>query len=52
VIITFSYTTDGDHAVAVWGVCVKDTLAIDGLGLPGHHGCGDNSVPYPSSYVG
>lgn len=28
-----------------WEICTKDTEARDGLGLPGHHHCGDRSIP-------
>jgi hypothetical protein len=36
-----------------WVICAKDTGAADGLGLPGHHHCGDHAIPYPafSGYV-
>jgi serine/threonine-protein kinase len=32
--------------------CTKDAVATDGIGLPGHHGCGDGRVPYPYNYLG
>ena len=32
--------------------CSKDTEAADGIGLPGHHGCGDKTVPLQYSYLG
>jgi serine/threonine-protein kinase len=32
--------------------CSKDAEAADGIGLPGHHGCGDGRVPYPYNYLG
>ncbi len=35
----------------LWMSCTKDTEAADGLGLPGHHGCGGRSVTW-NSYVG
>jgi hypothetical protein len=38
-----------------WNVCLKDAEATDGLGLPGHHHCGDRSLPYSliiNGYVG
>src|SRR5579862_8112556 len=35
-----------------YAFCVRDTLATDGLGLPGHHGCGDASVPVNGRYLG
>lgn len=27
-----------------WEICTKDTEAQDGIGLPGHHHCGDRSI--------
>jgi hypothetical protein len=37
----------------VWEICTKDTEARDGLGLPGHHHCGDRSVRYSAQgYIG
>jgi hypothetical protein len=35
-----------------YSFCVRDTLSTDGLGLPGHHGCGDSSVPVSTRYLG
>jgi hypothetical protein len=32
--------------------CVKDTETKDGLGLPGHHGCGAKSVSTKTIYLG
>jgi serine/threonine protein kinase len=52
VTVTFTYTTGNENADLAWGVCDKDTVAIDGIGLPGHHGCGDQRVPYPTGYLG
>jgi hypothetical protein len=33
------------------GLCTKDTETADGLGLPGHHGCGDKQVS-ATAYLG
>ena len=33
-------------------LCTKDTLTKDGLGLPGHHGCGAKRVSTSAPYVG
>jgi hypothetical protein len=33
-------------------VCTRDTLSVDGLGLPGHHGCGDATVQLSQTYLG
>jgi hypothetical protein len=38
-----------------WTVCLKDTEAKDGLGLPGHHHCGDRFLRYADveyGYIG
>ena len=32
--------------------CTQDTEAADGLGLPGHHGCGRPAVPAAAPYLG
>lgn len=32
--------------------CVKDTESTDGMGLPGHHGCGAKRVPTNVLYLG
>ena len=35
-----------------WISCTKDTLAKDGVGLPGHHGCGNSTLAPSTVYVG
>ena len=35
-----------------WNACSKDTEAEDGIGLPGHHGCGDERILDSAPYVG
>lgn len=35
-----------------WDACTKDTEALDGIGLPGSHGCGDKTIPNQVSYIG
>jgi hypothetical protein len=32
--------------------CTRDTEAVDGLGLPGHHGCGIKWIKVPNAYLG
>jgi serine/threonine-protein kinase len=49
--VTFSFTVGSDSSLAAYAVCLKDTVTTDGIGLPGHHGCGDKHVPYPSVYL-
>jgi hypothetical protein len=38
--VSFSFTIGNDGWFWVWDGCVRDTESRDGLGLPGHHGCG------------
>jgi hypothetical protein len=40
----------GRHTV--WVACTKDTVTKDGLGLPGHHGCGSADIRSHAAYVG
>jgi serine/threonine-protein kinase len=49
--VTFTYTVGTDKWQAAFAVCLNDTVTADGIGLPGHHGCGDKQVPYPSVYL-
>jgi len=50
---TFSFTV-GNDAYYTWAgtMCLKDTEASDGIGLPGRHGCGDQRVLYSAPYLG
>jgi hypothetical protein len=32
--------------------CTRDSVTTDGLGLPGHHGCGDNRIRATIGYLG
>jgi hypothetical protein len=51
--LTFSFTVGVNSSENwAWGICVKDTLAKDGLGLPGHHGCGSRRVRRTADYLG
>lgn len=53
VTIAFSYRINGtNYASSSWEFCFPDTEPQDGLGLPGHHGCGDKQISYSSDYVG
>ena len=45
--VAISFPTPGSPYHYNWVICAKDTEAADGLGLPGHHHCGDRSIPYP-----
>jgi hypothetical protein len=35
-----------------WDMCDRDLYLTDGLGLPGHHGCGDQRLPVVFKYLG
>lgn len=52
--LTFSFTIGtGNHSWSwTWLVCLKDTLPQDGLGLPGHHGCGSSRIRPTVTYLG
>jgi serine/threonine protein kinase len=50
--VTFTIQAGNDAWHAAFNTCTKDTEAEDGIGLPGHHGCGDAQVPYPGGYLG
>jgi Protein kinase domain len=50
--VTFSFTVGNDAYDWAWTTCLKDTEAEDGIGLPGHHGCGDQRVLYSANYLG
>ena len=47
---TFRIGNDAAH----WGFlyCIKDTVTRDGMGLPGHHHCGDKRVLARARYLG
>jgi serine/threonine-protein kinase len=52
---TVTFSPDIGHHDAyhwAWTMCFKDTEAEDGIGLPGHHGCGDQRVLSSASYLG
>jgi hypothetical protein len=52
-IVTLTFTIGPkDQYDYIWNACTQDTEAQDGLGLPGHHGCGDPTVPNPAGYIG
>jgi serine/threonine-protein kinase len=51
--VTFSYRIpQGKWARWDWNSCQQDTVAVDGMGVPGHHACGDASIPDPAGYLG
>ena len=50
--VTFSFQIGNDAYNWNWASCTRDTEAEDGIGLPGHHGCGDERVLGSASYLG
>ncbi len=48
--LTFTIGTDGYRYL--WDTCVRDTVANNGLGLPGYHDCGVSRVPGTVVYLG
>jgi hypothetical protein len=44
----------GRHDAFTWRVnfCTRDSEGQDGLGLPGHHGCGNKRISTRTSYLG
>jgi serine/threonine protein kinase len=52
VTITYSFQVGNNAYNWNWFACVKDSLAQDGIGLPGDHGCGAARVPSGDDYIG
>ena len=52
ILVSFSFAPGNEAWEATYAVCIKETLATDGVGLPGHHSCGNQRIPYPTGYVG
>jgi serine/threonine protein kinase len=50
--VTFAFQIGNDGSNWSWTGCDIDTEAADGIGLPGHHGCGDQSVLASAPYLG
>jgi hypothetical protein len=50
--ITWSFRIGSHSYNFLPGVCTKDTESKDGLGLPGHHHCGDKSFSTKTVYLG
>jgi len=50
--VTFSFRIGNDAYYWDWNSCIKDTEQEDGIGLPGHHGCGDPRVLDSAAYLG
>jgi hypothetical protein len=54
--ITIHFTSAVPHAAeyGIWTSCTRDTESKDGIGLPGHHHCGQRQVTWAegNSYLG
>jgi hypothetical protein len=53
-VVTLKYIVPHPHANTVWEFtfCTKDAVSKDGIGLPGHHGCGSKQFARKTLYVG
>jgi hypothetical protein len=53
-VVTLKYTFNigGSSYRLAMSFCTRDSLAADGLGLPGNHGCGDKRIKLNAGYVG
>ena len=53
VIITFTFSVGkAGNYNWFWTVCVPDTVGADGIGLPGHPRCGNQTIPARENYLG
>jgi len=43
--LSFWYASHNEYTKWNWFACTRDTESADGIGLPGHHGCGNSTVP-------
>jgi hypothetical protein len=50
--VTYSFKVGNSAYHWNWNVCAKDTEPADGIGLPGHHGCGNMRVSASAEYTG
>ncbi len=50
--VSFSFRIGTSAYAWNWSACAQDTEAENGLGLPGHHGCGDRRLPAAQAYTG
>jgi hypothetical protein len=49
---TFTYQVGSGDSHWAQDLCAKDSVAQDGIGLPGSHNCGDSSLHFPPGYLG
>ncbi len=54
VTLTWRYATHlrNPQRFLILNACTKDTVSIDGYGLPGHHGCGNKKISTFATYLG
>lgn len=54
VTLTWRYATHlrNPQRFLIANACTKDTVSIDGYGLPGHHGCGNKKISTFATYLG
>jgi hypothetical protein len=52
IVFTFPFATDRENVQPFPDFCTKDVEAKDGIGLPGHHGCGNGRIPSDTLYLG
>jgi len=50
--ISFTFRIGNDGSSWNFNYCDNDTEAVDGVGLPGHHGCGEARIPDSAIYLG
>ena len=50
--IDFSFTIGNKAYSWNWSACSRDTVDQNGLGVPGHHGCGDARIRTSLKYAG
>jgi len=50
--VSFSYQTKNESYDAGWRHCTKSMEAEDGIGLPGSHGCGSQTIQDSAPYLG
>jgi Protein kinase domain len=50
--VTYSFEVANNAYHWNWNVCAKDTEPQDGIGLPGHHGCGNKHISASFIYIG
>ncbi|MGH9291729.1 MAG: hypothetical protein ACRDZ6_02980 [Acidimicrobiales bacterium] len=49
---SFSFQVGNDGYHWDWNSCWRDTETKDGIGLPGHHGCGNTQILTSAKYLG